>query len=466
MKKHISQLFCQLFCQFFFQFAGKFIAFPLSVFIAFIMSSCSDDSYSDAVPARSKAIIRTEFTSGDENAARIVKTVFHAQPSDDCGIDFGEPAYFFVSPDGDFGLCMKVSDDDDLTEWLSSIRSKVKITSPEAFRDCHFSMIDGSWMVGYSKQSLLVLGPVAPGTEADVRQKLSKWFKQDEDDGIRANPMYDRLDSIKSSTAMVAQADALPQQLVMPFMFGTPKGTDASKVIIEACVGKKNGVISFSGKTTSFIPRIKDALRKSEAIYRPVKGRYVASMPDDAVAGFFVNVKGNDFLPVMQANSGAQMLLAGVNTAIDMDNIIRSIDGDMAIVMTSLSEKTSSMMMSAELSDSKWLSDVGYWKQSCPAGARIADWKKNAFVFTNDNTTYCFGVSDDKQYFSGSSKQMAEASVRPAEKPLPKNVQDLIRGQRFVLVLNMHGNNGSVVKAMTSVLTPMFGKFSTIVFSL
>ncbi len=61
-------------------------------------------------------------------------------------------------------------------------------------------------------------------------------------------------------------------------------------------------------------------------------------MPADALAGIFMNVKGKQFLPMMQSNRSLQTLLMGINQAVDMDNIMRSVDGDMAIVMPTLGD--------------------------------------------------------------------------------------------------------------------------------
>ncbi len=103
-------------------------------------------------------------------------------------------------------------------------------------------------------------------------------------------------------------------------------------------------------------------------------------MPADALAGIFMNVKGEQFLPMMQSNRSLQTLLMGINQAIDMDNIIRSVDGDMAIVMPSLDDNNMQMTMAAKLSHAKWLGDVDYWKTSCPAGANIANWGKKCLL--------------------------------------------------------------------------------------
>ena len=148
-------------------------------------------------------------------------------------------------------------------------------------------------------------------------------------------------------------------------------------------------------------------------------------MPDDALAGIFMNVNGEQFLPMMQSNRSLQTLLMGINQAVDMDNIMRSVDGDMAIVLPTLGDADLKMMMAAKLAHSKWLGDVDYWKTSCPAGAKIANWGKNSYFYTDGKTSFYFGVTDDKQFFSGSDELTAQYAVKPSNHPIDARFRSL-----------------------------------------
>src|SRR5574344_2815140 len=112
-----------------------------------------------------------------------------------------------------------------------------------------------------------------------------------------------------------------------------------------------------NGETFSFKKTIDKSLKDATKIYRPIKGKYINSMPKNAMLGMFLNVNGNKFLPLMHSNKGIQQLLLGINAAIDMDNIIRSVNGDMAIVLPSFSDANLKMTMAAQLAHYKWLAD-------------------------------------------------------------------------------------------------------------
>ena len=301
----------------------------------------------------------------------------------------------------------------------------------------------------------------------------SYYLKAEEEDGITVSPMYERLQTLSSPMAMVAQAQALPEKFVAPFTLGAPKDTDPSQVVIAADMEVKDGILQIQGETFSFNETIDKALQKAVQNYRPIKGSYVKSMPDDALAGIFMNVNGEQFLPMMQSNRSLQTLLMGINQAVDMDNIMRSVDGDMAIVLPTLGDADLKMMMAAKLAHSKWLGDVDYWKTSCPAGAKIANWGKNSYFYTDGKTSFYFGVTDDKQFFSGSDELTAQYAVKPSNHPIDAKIQKLIVGQKLAMVINLaKSSDGSgtgkddAISTVTGLLAPVFGNLTSVVYTL
>ena len=413
-----------------------------------LLSSCSGTDYLNAIPKKSTALISVDMqqmASGksDEDKAGMLKSLLHVEDASKCGIDISEKIFLFESADGNLGLCAKVSDEGDVEDWLTSLAKQHIATEMKERKGFHFSVLKNSWLVGFSDQALLVMGPVVADAQAQLQQQMVKYLKADEDEGITASPMFERLETITSPMAMVAQAQALPEKFVAPFTLGAPKDTDPSQVVIAAEMDVKDGILQVKGETFSFNKEIDEALKKAAQTYRPIKGSYVKSMPADALAGIFMNVKGEQFLPMMQSNRSLQTLLMGINQAIDMDNIIRSVDGDMAIVMPSLTDNNMQMTMAAKLSHANWLGDVDYWKTSCPAGAKIANWGKNAYFYTDGKTSFYFGVTDDKQFFSGSDQLMAQYAVKPSNHPIDAKIQKLIVGQKLAMVINLAKSSDS-----------------------
>lgn len=447
--------------------------FIIASLMIVLMSACSDNDYLNAIPSKSTAVISIDMSrlngqEQEQNQEHILKTMLHVDDVSKCGLDVKEKVYLFETIDGNLGLCAKVADEGDVSNWLSEL-SQQRISSTVTERKgFHFAVLKDSWLVGFSSKALLVMGPVVAEAQAEMQRQMVRYLNADEDAGIKSSKLFAQLDSIDSPMAMVAQAVALPEKFVAPFTLGAPKDADASQIVIAAGMDVEDGVLKIAGRTFSFNPSINQALVKSQQVFRPIHGDYVKSMPDDAMAGIFMNVAGSRFLPLVQSNQGLQTLLMGINASIDMDNILRSVDGDMSIVLPALGADHMQMMMAARLSHAKWLSDVDYWKQSCPKGSTIGNWKSNAFCYSSGKTCFYFGVTDDKQFFSGNDEVSAESSIRPSSHPISKRVQNMIRGEKMVMVINLEksGGGGSAMQAVTGLLSPLFGQLTAVVYTL
>ena len=444
-----------------------------------MLSACSGSDYLNAIPKKSTALISVDMQqmADQDNMADktgMLQSLLHVEDASQCGIDLAAKMYFFESADGNLGLCAKVKSESDVSDWLASLSKQHLCTPVKERKGFSFSVLKDSWLVGFSDEALLIMGPVVADAQAQLQQQMVKYLKADEEDGITASPMYERLQTLESPMSMVAQAQALPEKFVAPFTLGAPKDTDPSQVVIAADMEVKNGILQIKGETFSFNNTIDAALKKAAQTYRPIKGTYVKSMPADALAGIFMNVKGERFLPMMQSNRSLQTLLMGINQAVDMDNIIRSVDGDMSIVMPALSGDNMKMQMAAKLAHSKWLGDVDYWKKSCPAGAKIANWGKNSYFYTDGKTSFYFGVTDDKQFFSGSDELSAQYAIQPSNHPVDAKVQQLVVGQKLAMVINLSKSEasdqkdgkGDAISTITGLLTPIFGNLNSIVYTL
>ena len=232
----------------------------------------------------------------------------------------------------------------------------------------------------------------------------------------------------------------MPEKFVAPFTIGAPKGADASQILVAVSFGKKNGVVCMDGETFSFNPSVDAALKKASSSYRKISGDYLGMLPNDCQLGLFTNVDGNQFLPMLQSNKSLQALLVGINTAVDFDNIMRSVDGDLVFATDGLMSDKMDFTMYAKVKNPQWTSDVDYWKQSCSAGASITG-TSGVWVYNSGSTHFAFGLSGDMFYGTTDAGLVPGAAAKDA-KPLPSNLQDIVRGNRMVMLLNIGGIAG------------------------
>ncbi|KGI59804.1 DUF4836 family protein [Prevotella sp. S7 MS 2] len=436
----------------------------IGVLLVNLLLSCSDSSYLNPVPAESKALIAINPAkmSGIDNVI-VLKSLLHLKKLDKTGIDLSQRILLFESPDGNLGACMKMRDKDDFLKTLDNLNEQGVCSKVQSFRDYNFAVLRDSWLVGYSDKSLLIMGPVTVSGQSQMRQQMVKYLNQDEDEGILSSKIYEKIDSLEAPMCMVARADALPEQLVAPLTIGIPKGADASRVYICANVEKHGECLFFDGKPFAFNRKVNESLQNALAIYRPIKGTYANTMhPEDAI-GIFMDVNGEAYLPVLQNNKGFQVLLSGINSAIDMNNILRSIDGEMTLIGRN-DKASQGISLVAQLAHTKWLADVDYWKQSCPAGSSIVDWQKDAFHFSDGKADFYFGVTPDKQFYSGSTPEKALSTIANQENRPTRNDQQLFAGQRFVMMVNLNHIGTEKGNMVGDFISPIFGKVSQLVY--
>ena len=67
---------------------------------------------------------------------------------------------------------------------------------------------------------------------------------------------------------------------------------------------------------------------------------------------------------------------------------------------------------------------------------------------------------------SGSSKEKALQSIKATADPIDATLQQDIKGQKLVLVINLAAVKGSKAQAVTGMLAPLFGKLNAIVYTL
>ena len=434
----------------------------LIIVLASLLASCSSDDYLKVVPADCQALAAIDMTMSDNKsdansrAAELMKTVFGADDLTDCGIAFDTRILLFETEDGLFGLCAKVDDGSDLQTFIDDkLTAKGICQKTVSRKDCHFTMIRDSWLLGFTDEALLVIGPVVSTAKAVLIHQMTRLLEGKEKRSVVDSRIYHRLDSIQSPIALVTQARALPEQFAALFTLGAPKDADPSQLYLSLAATKDGSVVDVEWETFSFNSHIQAALQEAHKTFRPVTTRYLSAFTPDMPATILMNIDGGRLLEMMRDNKGLQTLLAGVNTAIDMDNILRCVDGDLSVFLPSFTEKGADVVMAAELKSTDFLKDVAYWKQSCPAGTRIEDSGPGRYRFTDGSMNFFFGVSDH-QFYAGSTPDNCTLGLKSIVEP-SSDISSRVGGQRLCLLVHLdtlrhHPTVGGMVEPILQLL--------------
>lgn len=154
---------------------GNIIFLVFSALFMMLLQACSGSDYLNAIPARSTALVSIDMQKMAEDdklagKASVLKSLLQVDDVSECGIDVKSKLYLFESADGNLGLCAKVSDADELEKWLDKLsrgNTCTKVTERKGF---HFSLMKSSWLVGFSDNALLVMGPVVADAQAELQR--------------------------------------------------------------------------------------------------------------------------------------------------------------------------------------------------------------------------------------------------------------------------------------------------------
>lgn len=336
----------------------KRIVFTGLTLMVLLFASCKGDSYLNSIPDNAIALMAVD---AEKSGLSISQE----------GIDTTQKIYLFEMADGTLGMA---------AQYNGNARG--------------FKTVADKWVCGYAAGKMVILGPVLPAQFEETQQRIQRLLEQSEDESIVGTPLLSRVDSLSSPIALAAQAEAIPEQFAALFTLCAPRNADPSLVYLVAKGEMKDGSLRINGSNFSFNKNVQAAMDDSRKVFRPLKGLY-DKVSEEHLFSVLMNVDGNQLLPLMQQNKSLQALLAGMNAAVDMDNIIRSVDGEMALM---LKNGNMDLTMRAQLGRRDFIKDVAYWKSSCPQGSRIVDQGKDKWLYESGDIQFLFEVTADNEF--------------------------------------------------------------------
>lgn len=437
------------------------INYALLLFIILTLSACQKD-FRNAIPADSSALMRIDLKELDkqENNAnhRDLAQLLGIANEKDCGLSINTGIYLFETADGNLGLAAEVANKKRVKNWLNELAQKGKCEKVSEYRSCNFTIVDKSWCIGFSDDALLLMGPILAAEQTKSKQRIAHFLKQKE--GIVGSALFDKLDSIKSPIGLVAQAQALPTHLSVPFMIVAPRDTDPTQVIIAAPIEVEENVLTLNAEVFSFDKATNNQIKQNLQKFKTLKETFMNGISDQTLLTMITSVNGVDFLQMLHNSKDIAMLLNGINTAVDMDNILRSVNGDLMIAFAD----NNHIDMHAQIASTKFLDDIDYWKKSCPSNASITDMGDNTYLYQNGQQRFLFGVNKNKEFF-GELNLAKESYLRHGKTPINKAL-NVTKDKRFCMLLNLTKLDNNVSATITQILRPLFGEIQYVCYSL
>ncbi|MCD8301876.1 MAG: DUF4836 family protein [Prevotellaceae bacterium] len=327
------------------------------------------------------------------------------------GIDFSRPAYCFVYQ-GNWGAVVPLRSRDKFFKATAEIRTE----DVEYQRGLYWTTFGGSFMVVADGRKAIIIGPVYKDDE--LRNSLYTWMKQKSAD---AESIFSQELKGREEPVVIA-TDLTVLHLSKDWLEGalSYKMRDSDFLITAGLHAQKNKLItnlSLTGRTHNaqkFLSQVDEA-------FKPLDGSLWLTAPANPFMHLEAGVDGEKFLQLLRLNPDLRTKLLAANMVCDLDMIINSFSGDVALTMPMFRMFNPPLLLQANLADTTFINNVGSWNEgtSQQAGVQFVPARNDCYLCSYNRSAYYFGVHEGRLRFTTSEAY----SVAP-EKPLNSVPED------------------------------------------
>lgn len=399
----------------------------LSLMAVVIMAlcSCTNTDYQKAIPANATLVVKADMKSISEKAdfknskwktmldASLIAVVKGKDMKnvkgyiDDpmkTGIDFSMPLYVFMVGEETAGMTMKVNDEGDVKDFLLLLQ-KQGLASKPVEKDglmCG-SLVDDISYAYDSKSFLLLASLKGKGTSATNRM-AHELMSLKEDDSFASTEAFSRMNDEDDDVVTYTSGKWGEEILAYALEAFMPAEIDMKDLDAIMCLNFENGQASFKAKAWGKTDKAKALLDEADKNFGTIDGKYIERVSANTLVWMGANVKGEWALGKLKENKSIKEMLFMLERAVDIEQMLRAVDGDVALELQSEDGDLENMpeyVMYAELKNSDFLKDVDDWKASMKDyGISMNSRGDNQYALTMDGDSYLWGVQSDDLFLS------------------------------------------------------------------
>ena len=411
---------------------GVFVVAAVSIAITFLLRG--KDIYLNALPKDATAIVRLDvielLNEADLTVGEQVELFQHFLRSDlsKLGVDAQEPIYAFVATSGNFGLLAAVADNGDLRERCQEWYDQGRASQLEKQRGLYWVTLENQWLMAFDSDRALVMGPAAGAAQETLRNEMAQLLAQDKDNSGVQSALFAALANHEDALTAVVAPEILPRE--MRKLLRGVKVYDQTDALLLLNFEADDNEIEIEANILAQSKGAREELHRMGQLLRPIKGALAKYARNDATLWMTFNLKGCELLDILRKDLSIRTSLVALNLIFDADNILRAIDGDLAVEMSNAAALSSgkglaalqNLNLTAQIVNADFLSAAPTWGNAL---VRVQTLSESDFAMHLGETPTYFGVKDNTLYF-GSSQGLSEGDNSYLRKEL-----DDIRDSRF-----------------------------------
>ena len=285
-------------------------------------------------------------------------------------IDLAKPVYAFSTEKGLTGIAMNVKDAEKLLKAIS-----VYGFASEEQNGLQW-IVNNSTIGCLDEDKVLLCDASTPSAQDALMDVMSKLMSQGKKDVEALN----KVDEQEGVFRLSAPLNGIPEE----FTKNLPAGISDAILNAGLQIGKKN--ISLSANlTTDF----------SSLPLAPIEGTLAGIGPEKPFVSVSFNLRGERLLPLLREVPQIRSLLLALNMNVDVDMMLKAINGDVSFVIPKFDLKRPDFLITAALANTDFLKNADDWSGVSKLGA-------NDFAFEYEGAKAYFGVRDKNLYITTS----------------------------------------------------------------
>lgn len=259
------------------------------------------------------------------------------------GLNWEEPASIFRMPNKTWAMALAVEDASLLDSFVDQLAAQQLCSRRQERDGLQWLTLLGDLQVAYSDESLLLVLPSAEvGSPMMLRQWMTQLFDLSEDEQFFAQPVAEQLEVQEGFAKAYTKASALPEELTTLWkhtLAGAPSARE-----LDAMVSLKSADNGLDVRL-SLLPSQRAAAEdnqnralKLDQRLQKINGIYISDNQQIGQITATLGASGEWLLDLIDALPSMKPLLFGLERGIDIRDMLKSVDGDITIALSNLSE--------------------------------------------------------------------------------------------------------------------------------
>jgi len=380
--------------------------------VTFFALRKSGDAYANCLPYDATSITRLDAKSflkaaklGPKDLLDLLRRIRDNEDSNDSkslGIDVMRPIYGFSSASGNFGIVAAMDDIDDFEAYLEEESKAGRASEITSQRGFSWATVGEQWLLAFDKEKVLAMGPAVGAAQDQLRNEMARLMEQERKDSGLQSAIYDELKRSDEPLAAVVAPEILPDASnTFLKQFNISSMNDA---LLRISLETDDNELEMDADIIAKSPAVKDQLNRINQLMRPIKGSQLNYAHADNVAWMALNIQGSELLDVLRSNQSVRTALIALNLVLDLDRIIRAIDGDVALELTTTDIFDNSdiqikdLYLTADVANSDFLSDASTWGNQLIGVQALS---QQDFAVNLGKSSVYFGVDKSTLYIGG-----------------------------------------------------------------